>query len=66
MYATTEMGFGRFTQNSGFMRGLKSFPAYEGVKEVIVTENGAAYDDEIQNDKIYDGQIESVYIALKI
>ncbi|MEO7800400.1 MAG: GH1 family beta-glucosidase [Ginsengibacter sp.] len=33
---------------------LKKFAAYRNIKEIIVTENGAAFPDELQDDKIED------------
>ena len=57
---TTEMGWEVYPKSLYAM--AKKFSAYDGVKQVIVTENGAAFDDEIQNDKIYDSNRIS-YIA---
>jgi len=37
-----------------FYRLLKRFGSYKGVKEIIVTENGAAFRDKVSSDGIYD------------
>ncbi len=39
-----------------FYRILKRFSLYEGVKEIIVTENGAAFKDKISNGQVNDEQ----------
>lgn len=38
----------------GIYRILKQFAAYPGVKKIIVTENGAAFDDEVKDNRIKD------------
>jgi len=35
---------------------LKKYSAYEGVKKIYVTENGAAFEDVLNNDRIHDHQ----------
>lgn len=49
---TTEMGWEVYPKSLYAM--AKKFASYEKVKEVIITENGAAFSDELQNGKIYD------------
>ena len=39
-----------------FYRVLKRFGSYEGVKEIIVTENGAAFRDKVLNSEIRDDE----------
>ena len=33
---------------------LKQFAAYKGVKKIIVTENGAAFPDKVEGDRVHD------------
>ena len=48
----TEMGWE--VTPDGFYRILKQFAAYEGVRKIIVTENGAAFPDSLKNDRVDD------------
>tara|TARA_R110002049_G_scaffold16388_12_gene65365 strand:+ start:3646 stop:5046 length:1401 start_codon:yes stop_codon:yes gene_type:complete len=48
----TEMGWEVYPKSLAAM--AKKFAAYKGVKEVIITENGAAFNDQVQNGEIYD------------
>lgn len=50
--ARTDMGWE--INPDSFYRMLKRFSAYEGLKEIIVTENGAAFKDQILNGEIKD------------
>lgn len=38
----------------GIYKMLKRFQAYEGIKEIIVTENGASFPDKIVNNRVHD------------
>ncbi len=49
---TTEMGWEVYPKSLYAM--AKKFASYEKVNEVIITENGAAFPDNIQNGEIYD------------
>ncbi|GAB2790493.1 GH1 family beta-glucosidase [Rhabdobacter roseus] len=40
----------------GLYHILKQFGKYPGVREIIVSENGAAFADEVQNGRVHDGQ----------
>lgn len=35
---------------------LSQFNAYKGVKRIIITENGAAFEDTVQNDEVHDSK----------
>jgi len=48
----TDMGWEVYPKSLAEM--AKKFSAYEKVKEVIITENGAAFSDEVKNGNIYD------------
>lgn len=48
----TEMGWEVYPKSLAAM--AKKFSAYEKVKEVIITENGAAFPDNYQNGEVYD------------
>jgi beta-glucosidase len=37
-------------------RIIKQFAAYKGVKKIIITENGAAFKDELINGEVHDTQ----------
>ncbi len=49
---TTEMGWEVYPKSLYAM--AKKFSAYSAVKEVIITENGAAFPDKMENGQIYD------------
>ncbi|MFN6945814.1 MAG: GH1 family beta-glucosidase [Cytophagaceae bacterium] len=53
----TEMGWEVYPPS--IYLALKQFSNYEGVKAIIVTENGAAFKDTIENGKVYDKQRQS-------
>lgn len=38
----------------GIYRVIKQFDAYEGIREIIITENGAAFPDELVNGRVHD------------
>lgn len=38
----------------GIRQSLKQFAAYPGVKKIIVTENGAAFPDKVENGQVHD------------
>jgi beta-glucosidase len=40
----------------GIYRVIKQFAAYKGIKKIIITENGAAFKDEVVNGEIHDPQ----------
>jgi beta-glucosidase len=52
---------------------IKKFSAYEGVKKIIITENGAAFNDKVEHNKVHDHErvsflahyIDEVYHAKK-
>jgi beta-glucosidase len=48
----TEMGWEVYPE--GIYRQLKAFAAYEGIKRIIITENGAAFGDELEQDGLND------------
>lgn len=48
----TEMGWEVYPE--GMYQILKQFAAYPGVRKIIVTENGAAFPDTIQDDGVHD------------
>ncbi|MDX2003706.1 MAG: GH1 family beta-glucosidase [Meiothermus sp.] len=48
----TEMGWEVYPPNIYHL--LKQFAAYKGVRRIIVTENGAAYADEVRNGRVHD------------
>jgi beta-glucosidase len=48
----TEMGWEVYPPNIYHL--LKQFGAYKGVKRIIVTENGAAFPDEVKNGQVHD------------
>jgi len=49
---TTEMGWEVYPE--GIYKILKQFAAYEGVKKIIVTENGCAFPDTVVNESVHD------------
>ena len=48
----TEMGWEVYPE--GMYKVLKQFAAYEKVDKIIVTENGAAFPDKVEDGKIHD------------
>jgi len=50
--ALTEMGWEVYPE--GIYQILKQFGKYENVKKIIITENGAAFPDFVENDAIHD------------
>jgi beta-glucosidase len=40
----------------GIYKMLKYFAKYEGIKNIIVTENGASFPDTVENGKVHDHQ----------
>ena len=50
----TEMGWEVYPE--GICRQLKWMAAYEGVKRIIVTENGAAFPDRRKGDRVHDAE----------
>lgn len=48
----TQMGWEVYPPNLYHL--LKQFGAYKGVKRIVVTENGAAYPDEVKNGQVHD------------
>jgi beta-glucosidase len=50
----TEMGWEVYPE--GMYRIIKQFAAYKGVKKIIITENGAAFKDELINGEVHDTQ----------
>ena len=40
---------------------LKQFDAYEGIREIIVSENGAAFQDHVEANEIHDNERKSFY-----
>lgn len=40
---------------------LKQFDAYEGIREIIVSENGAAYQDHVEGNAVHDFERKSFY-----
>ena len=40
----------------GIYRIIKQFAAYKGIKKIIITENGAAFKDVVENGEIHDPQ----------
>ncbi|TDB64162.1 GH1 family beta-glucosidase [Arundinibacter roseus] len=50
----TAMGWG--VAPEGLYKILTQFGAYEGIKELIISENGAAFHDEIKNGEVHDPQ----------
>jgi len=51
---TTEMGWEVYPE--GIYHLLKKFSAYDGVKKIYVTENGAAFKDTVENDRVHDNK----------
>jgi beta-glucosidase len=49
---TNDMGFEIYPE--GIYKVLKQFSAYEGVKRLIITENGVCLKDSVQNDRVHD------------
>jgi beta-glucosidase len=49
---TTEMGWEVYPE--GIYKILKQFGAYKGIKKIYVTENGAAFPDKVENDRVHD------------
>jgi len=47
-----EMGFEVYPE--GIYLVLKQFSAYKGVKEILITENGVCYKDELKDDRVHD------------
>lgn len=47
-----EMGFEIYPE--GIYKVLKQFSAYEGVKRLIITENGVCVKDSVENDRVHD------------
>ncbi len=50
----TDMGWEVYPE--GIYHLLKKFAAYKGVKKIIVTENGAAFPDAVQDNQVQDDQ----------
>jgi len=50
----TEMGWEVYPE--GIYEMLKKFSAYKGIDKIIITENGAAFPDKIENGKVHDHQ----------
>ena len=50
----TAMGWEVWTENIYHL--LKQFAAYRGVKKIIITENGAAFTDTVQDGQVHDPQ----------
>ncbi|RUT69217.1 beta-glucosidase [Flavobacterium cupreum] len=48
----TEMGWEVYPP--ALYHTIKRFNAYKGIKKIIITENGAAFPDEVKNGKVYD------------
>lgn len=48
----TEMGWEVWPEN--IYRLLKQFSAYQGVKRIIITENGAAFSDRLEGQQVHD------------
>ena len=48
----TEMGWEVYPE--GMYKVLKQFAAYENVDKIIVTENGAAFPDKVEDGKVHD------------
>lgn len=48
----TEMGWEVYPE--GMYRIIKQFAAYKGVKKIIITENGAAFKDEVVSGEVHD------------
>ena len=53
-HPVTEMGWEVYPE--GIYKIIKQFAAYKGVKKIIITENGAAFKDEVVNGEINDPQ----------
>jgi beta-glucosidase len=50
----TEMGWEVYPE--GIYRIIKQFAAYPGVKKIVLTENGAAFKDHLENGQIHDAK----------
>lgn len=50
----TEMGWEVYPE--GIYKIIKQFAAYEGVKKIIVTENGCAFPDDLVNGQVHDSK----------
>ena len=50
----TEMGWEVYPE--GIYEMLKKFSAYKGIDKIIITENGAAFPDKVENGKVHDKQ----------
>ena len=48
----TQMGWEVYPE--GLYRSIKQFAAYPGVRKIIVTENGAGFDDVVTNGEVHD------------
>ncbi|GIW23856.1 GH1 family beta-glucosidase [Meiothermus sp.] len=48
----TEMGWEVWPENIYYL--LKQFAAYKGVKRIIITENGAAFPDTVEGERVHD------------
>lgn len=55
----TEMGWE--VHPEGIYKMLKYFDRYEGIKKIIVTENGAAFPDKVENGRVHDHQRKKFY-----
>ena len=50
----TDMGWEVYPEGIYYL--LKKFAAYKGIKKLIVTENGAAFPDVLENEKVHDSK----------
>lgn len=50
----TQMGWEVYPE--GIYRSIKQFAAYPGVKKIIITENGAGFDDVVINGEVHDSK----------
>jgi len=57
----TEMGWEVYPE--GIYEIIKQFAAYKGVKQIIVTENGCAFPDEVVNGRVHDEKRTNFYQA---
>lgn len=55
----TEMGWE--VHPEGIYKMLKYFDKYEGIKKIIVTENGCAFHDEVEGGRVHDHQRKKFY-----
>lgn len=47
--------------SDGMYHILKQFDAYDGIQEIIVSENGAAFNDEVEGENVQDPERKSFY-----